>query len=154
MIITAYAKPNGFKWTQKLAAKAPVLDKWRVTALRHPMPIDWVRERIANGPDAELSKMWFQTAGLGSRDRRRITVFVEYIIPGQERAIGRHVLDTLEELIGERGMGEDIALYEVDSLCNASKSKRLYQLEELPAYAGIRGRKLAVDVKGRMISHR
>jgi hypothetical protein len=134
LIITAHGRPRGFKRAEQLVAKAPTLQNWTVTALRPPNPVGQFMKREDCEIDIGLSKMWFQSCGPGSRGRRGIIVFVEYILPGQEAAMEQFVWDTLENLVGERGVGLDIDFTELDALCNAIESKKLYGMEELPAF--------------------
>ena len=147
LIITANGRPRGFKRADQLVAKAPRLQNWTVTALRQPNPVGAFAKRMDDDTDIDLSKMWFQTAGLCSRGRRGIIVFVEYILPGQEHAVELFVWDVLENLIGERGLGLDIALVEVDAKCNAAEKKKLYFMDELPAFVEKHRRTDSTDEK-------
>lgn len=134
LIITANGRWQGFKKAERLAAKAPPLEHWTVTALRQPNPVGSFIKRMDADIDIDLSKMWFQPCGMESRGRRGINVFVEYILPGQERAVHEFVWNVLENLVGERCLGLDIAVMEIDAKCNASADKPLRALEALPAF--------------------
>lgn len=135
LIITACCQPRGVKKARLLASKAPLMENWTVHALRQPNAVgEFIRMR-GNTLDLDPCSLWFQSAGRGSRGRRGIHVFVEELIPGQDKALFAFVWDVLENFIGEEALGLDIALVDIDARANIDHAKKLYAIEELPAYA-------------------
>jgi len=152
LVVTAYAKPGGFRKARLLAKRAPKLDRWEVIGLRQPNPIGSFMTQTDSVIDIELSRMWFQKNGIFSRDRQAINVYVDYILPSEEKHIWGYTMNMIENLIGEEDIGYHIYLYDVDAICNAHEDEKLYPLETLPAFINKHRRTFRVDKTGKFIS--
>jgi len=152
IVITASQRPRGFKKAHLLASKAPVMENWEVHALRQPNPVGAFIKRHNSDIDMDPCSMWFQSAGRGGRGRRGISVFVQDMDLGPYKAVYSFVCDVLENLVGEYALGMDIELIDIDARANIDHAKKLYDIEELPAYVEKYRRKMGIDDKGRIVN--
>jgi hypothetical protein len=152
LVITANGNRLGFRKAEQLAARAPAIENWKITALRPPRSVDKIMEWIGPKAHIDISKTWFQDAGPGLPEVFPIRVYVEYILPGKGWDVREQVMQVIENLVGEKCATMNIELLEVDSRCNWRKKRMLHPLAELPAFIAQQLQPMAIDGDGKLRS--
>jgi hypothetical protein len=130
LIITANGNPYLFKEVELLVYHAPVIERWKITALLQP---DLNIEKYENGTDKPLdyygitlriSEMYFITLETPNKptDLGIRVLLKNYIVHKDNPRLREAVYFLIENLIGEKSFANDIAFIEIGQLGGNQKN--------------------------------
>ncbi|HEY4150207.1 MAG TPA: hypothetical protein VGM41_14810 [Chitinophagaceae bacterium] len=135
LILSANGRRFSFGYVDRLVAKVPLMEYWKVVALEEPREADFMLKERFGDLAMDVRKLSF-AAEQNEKGQQDIAVYTDPYDYGKAKRYNQAARRVVYNLLGERFFGLGIGYVWCRPLAEERGTKGLRRIKELPGYMG------------------